>query len=94
MTTPTSTALAIPKAFLWRRLHSIAGLWLVIFIISHLFTNSQAALLIGDDGQGFINAVNAIHNLPYLPLIEIAVGGRASPHPSFLGTEVYPHCRI
>ena len=39
----------------------------------HLFTNSQAALFIGDDGQGFIRAVNSIHELPFLPLIEIAI---------------------
>lgn len=63
----------IPKAFFWRRLHSLAGLWLVFFIIEHLLVNSQAALLVGNDGQGFINSANAIHDLPYLPIIEIAV---------------------
>jgi len=63
----------IPQAFLWRRLHSLAGFWLVIYLIMHLLTNSQAALFLGDDGIGFIRSVNAIHELPYLPLIEIAV---------------------
>ncbi len=63
----------IPQAFVWRRLHSITGVWLVVFLITHLFTNSQAALFIGDDGHGFIRAVNSIHDMPYLPLIEIAV---------------------
>lgn len=67
--TTTSTP-TIPKAFAWRRLHSLMGLWLVIFIIGHLFTNSQAALFWGDDGRNFINSVNSIHDLPYLYVIE------------------------
>lgn len=67
----TTTAQKIPRAFLLRRLHSLSGLWLVVYLIMHLLTNSQAALLIGDDGIGFIHSVNSIHELPYLPLIEI-----------------------
>lgn len=63
----------IPNAFIWRRAHSLTGLWLVLFLMEHLFTNSQAALLIGDDGNGFVNAVNVIKNLPYLPFIEICL---------------------
>lgn len=59
-----------PVAFFWRRLHSFSGLVLVLFIIGHLLTNSQAALLIGEDGAGFIKDVNWIHDLPYLPVIE------------------------
>jgi len=66
----------MPRAFFWRRLHSLLGLWLVIFLIEHLLTNSQAALFIGDDGQGFIHAVNFLHSLPYLPVIEtVLLGG-------------------
>ncbi len=63
----------VPKAFFWRRLHSLTGLWLVIFLMEHLLTNSQAALWIGDDGHGFVRFVNLIHNLPYLPVIEIGL---------------------
>jgi len=63
----------LPRAFIGRRLHSLTGIWLVLFIIQHLFTNSQAALWIGDDGASFIKSVNDIHDLPFLPLIEIAV---------------------
>jgi succinate dehydrogenase / fumarate reductase, cytochrome b subunit len=63
----------IPQAFVRRRLHSLTGLWLTAYLTMHLFTNSQAALLIGDDGKGFIAAVNSIHQLPFLPLIEIAI---------------------
>lgn len=63
----------IPKAFIWRRAHSLTGLWFALFLIEHLFVNSQAALLIGDDGNGFVKAVNAIRSLPYLPVIEITL---------------------
>lgn len=71
MTTNTSSSL--PRTFVWRRWHSLTGLWLVIFLIVHLLANSQAALLIGDDGAGFIKAANDIRNLPYLPAIEIGL---------------------
>lgn len=56
-----------------RRLHSLTGAWLVGFVIFHLLTNSQAALLFGSDGSGFIHSVNAIHDTPYLPIVEIAI---------------------
>lgn len=71
----TAAAAAIPKAFIWRRLHSLMGLWLVLFLIEHLLTNSQAALWLGDNGRGFVNMVNAIHNLPYLEVIELTLLG-------------------
>ena len=51
------------------------GLWLVLFLIEHLLTNSQAALWLGDNGQGFVDMVNAIHNLPYLEVIELTLLG-------------------
>jgi succinate dehydrogenase / fumarate reductase, cytochrome b subunit len=65
----------LPRAFIWRRLHSLTGLWFVLFLMEHLLTNSQAALLLGDSGKGFIRMVNAIHNLPYLTVIEVALLG-------------------
>lgn len=65
----------VPKAFIWRRLHSLMGLWFVLFLIEHLLTNSQAALWLGDNGKGFVNMVNALHNLPYLQVIEIVLLG-------------------
>ena len=65
----------IPKAFIWRRVHSLMGLWLVVFLIEHLLTNSQAALWLGDNGRGFVNMVNALHNLPYLEVIEVGLLG-------------------
>jgi succinate dehydrogenase / fumarate reductase cytochrome b subunit len=51
------------------------GLALVLFLVEHLLVNSQAALLLGEDGRGFVEMVNAIHNLPYLQALEIALLG-------------------
>ena len=65
--------LGIPKEFIWRRLHSLMGLWLVLFLLEHLLTNSQAALWLGGDGYGFINMVNALHNFPYLQALELSL---------------------
>lgn len=64
-----------PSEFVWRRLHSLSGVFLVLFLIFHLLTNSQAALWLGEDGKGFIHDVLLIHNLPYLVLIEILLLG-------------------
>lgn len=66
---------SVPKAFFWRRIHSLTGIWLVIFLLEHLLTNSQAALWIGHDGNGFVRMVTLIHNLPYLQVIEIMLLG-------------------
>jgi succinate dehydrogenase / fumarate reductase cytochrome b subunit len=69
------SATALPQAFIWRRLHSLMGLWLVLFLMEHLLTNSQAALLLGENGKGFVHMVNALHNLPYLKVIEVVLLG-------------------
>lgn len=63
----------IPQAFIWKKLQSLAGIWFTLFLIQHLFLNSQAALFFGDDGAGFIHGVNSIHELPYLVVIEVAI---------------------
>ncbi len=65
----------IPFEFILRRSQSLSGLFLVIFLFEHLLTNSQAALFIGDDGLGFIQMVNSIKSLPYLPLLEMFLIG-------------------
>lgn len=65
----------LPNSFLWRRLHSLSGVFLVLFLIFHLITNSQAALWLGDDGGGFVHEVNLIHSLPYLVIVEILLLG-------------------
>jgi len=61
----------LPRPFVLRRLHSILGLWLVIYLCEHLLVNSLAALTPIDDGSGFIGMVNRIHRLPYLRVIEL-----------------------
>lgn len=72
---PAYQAPLIPHAFIRKRLHTLTGLWLVLFLIEHLFTNSQAALIIGDDKSGFVKAVNFLRELPYLYVIEIFLLG-------------------
>lgn len=59
--------MGLPRAFLWRRFHSLMGVWLVLFLVQHLFVNSQAAL----DQESFIRSANALESLPYLPLVEL-----------------------
>lgn len=59
------------REFMARRLQSLAGFAFLLFLCEHLFTNSQATLFLGDDGKGFIDAVNWLHNLPYLQVLEL-----------------------
>lgn len=61
----------LPKAFVWKRAHSLTGLWLVGFLCLHFLINSQAALMVGEDGYGFIKGANEIRTLPYLYALEI-----------------------
>lgn len=72
MSTASTT---VPGSFIWRRLHSLTGLWFTLFLIEHLLTNSQAALWLGDNGREFVKIVNGLHNLPYLEVIEIVLLG-------------------
>lgn len=58
-----------------RLLHTLTGLFLVLFLIFHLLTNSQAALFFDSDGEGFVSEVNSIHSLPYLVVIELLLLG-------------------
>lgn len=72
MTTRTEV---MSGAFAWRRIHSLMGLWLIIYLLEHLIVNSQATLWLGDDGIGFVRLVNALESLPYLQVIEIVFIG-------------------
>jgi succinate dehydrogenase / fumarate reductase, cytochrome b subunit len=71
----------IPRAFILRRVHSLLGLWLVVYLFEHLLVNSQVALFSDDQGSGFVAMVNRIHALPYLHVIEIL----------FLGVPFFMH---
>lgn len=63
------------SGFIWRRVHSLMGLWLVIYLFEHLLINSQAALWLGEEGRGFIRMVDSLEELPYLRVIEILLIG-------------------
>lgn len=69
--TAASASAVVSRTFFWRRIHSLMGLWLILYLFEHLLVNSQAALWIGDDGHGFVRLVNSLENLPYLQAIEI-----------------------
>lgn len=71
----SSTETVSKNNFAWRRIHSLMGLWLVIYLIEHLIVNSQATLWLGDDGIGFVRLVNLLEALPYLQVIEITFIG-------------------
>ena len=64
--------IVIPKAFALRRLHSLTGLGITLYLIEHLFVNSQAPF---SNGSDFINSVNGIQALPYLRIIEVSLIG-------------------
>lgn len=66
---------AISNTFLWRRVHSLMGFWLIVYLFEHLTVNSQAALWIGDDGHVFVKFVNFLESLPYLQVVEIVLIG-------------------
>lgn len=65
----------VPTAFIWRRVHSLLGLWLVLFLAEHLLVNSQAALWIGDEGHNFVRFVNFLESLPFLYVLEVILIG-------------------
>ena len=71
----TAEAELISGVWIWRRVHSLMGLWLIIYLVEHLIVNSQATLWLGDDGIGFVRLVNALEGLPYLQVIEIVFIG-------------------
>ncbi len=66
---------SVPRAFVWRRLHSLTGLWFLLFLMEHLFTNSQAAIFFGTNAAWFVNSVEFLHSLPYLPIVELVLLG-------------------
>lgn len=68
---PSDEEFKLPRPFILRRLHSLLGLWLVIYLFEHLLVNSQMALYFENHGTAFIAMVNRIHDLPYLKAIEI-----------------------
>lgn len=71
-----SVKMAVASApFLWRRIHSLMGFWLIIYLFEHLIVNSQAALWIGDDGHLFVKMVDFLESLPFRQVIETVLIG-------------------
>lgn len=66
---------AIPKPFILRKVHSLLGLWLSVFLFEHLLINAQAGLFFDDQGSMFIKMVNKLHSFRFLPVLEIAFLG-------------------
>jgi succinate dehydrogenase / fumarate reductase cytochrome b subunit len=65
----------ISSKFIWRRIHSLMGLFIVFYLIIHLVVNSQAAVWLGENGEGFVRLVNLLESLPFLHVIEITLIG-------------------
>ncbi|MFZ0565693.1 MAG: hypothetical protein WAM28_05870 [Chlamydiales bacterium] len=72
---PNEEKLKLPRPFILRRLHSLLGIWLAIYLFEHLLVNSQAAFFYKDDGQSFVSMVNKIHDLAFLRVIEVVFLG-------------------
>ncbi|NGX52074.1 MAG: Succinate dehydrogenase cytochrome b558 subunit [Candidatus Anoxychlamydiales bacterium] len=64
----------ISISFFLRRLQSLTGFFLVLFLIEHLFTNSTVALFL-DEGSFFVKSVSLFQSIPYLPVVEIVLIG-------------------
>ena len=62
----------IPISFVFRRLQSLTGFFLTLFLFEHLMTNSTASLFL-DKGHFFIKAVSAFQAIPYLKFVEITL---------------------
>jgi succinate dehydrogenase / fumarate reductase cytochrome b subunit len=65
----------IPKEFIFRRLHSLMGFWFLLFLMEHLFTNSQAGIYFINHENWFVKSVDFLQNLPYLHFIEVGLLG-------------------
>ena len=68
-------SIKVPNEFLFRRLHSLMGFWFLLFLMEHLFTNSQMALFFTNGELWFVRSVDFLRNLPYIHLIEIFLLG-------------------
>lgn len=61
--------------FIFRRLHSLTGLGLTLFLVGHLYVNSKAALPLQEGSSPYIHAVNELQDITYLPVIELLLLG-------------------
>ena len=75
---------AIPISFIFRRVQSLTGFFLVLFLLEHLFTNSTAALFL-DEGSFFVKSVTLFQSIPYLHVVEVVLIGIPIALHAFLG---------
>jgi succinate dehydrogenase / fumarate reductase cytochrome b subunit len=68
-------SIKVPREFVFRRIHSLMGFWFLIFLMEHLFTNSQVAIFFTNGDLWFVRSVDFLRNLPYLNVIEIVLLG-------------------
>lgn len=61
--------------FIFRRLHSLLGLGLVLFLVEHLYINSRAALPVREGSSPYIEAVNQLQSMPLLIALEVLLIG-------------------
>ncbi|MFA6118302.1 MAG: hypothetical protein WCT85_05335 [Parachlamydiales bacterium] len=64
----------LPVSFAFRRVHSLIGFFLTLFLFEHFMTNSLAAYFF-NKGNFFIKMVNLLQSTPYLHFIEISLIG-------------------
>ena len=60
------------KDFIFRRLHSLTGIWFSFFLLEHLFINSLAPVWFGKDNL-FVKFANMLQSLPFLRVVEVVL---------------------
>lgn len=57
--------------FFFKRIHSLTGLGLALFLLIHLWTNAQVAWAVWGENTWFVKSVNTINTLPFLQALEL-----------------------
>jgi succinate dehydrogenase / fumarate reductase, cytochrome b subunit len=72
---PKETDPKLPMPFILRRLHSLMGAWLILYLFEHLYVNAQAGFIFKDKGANFVRLANNLENIPFLAAVEIVFIG-------------------
>ncbi len=64
----------MPRSFFFRRIHSLTGLLLVLFLFEHFITNTSASFWL-NEGNGFVKTVNLFQSIPHLQIVEVVLIG-------------------
>ncbi|NGX56778.1 MAG: Succinate dehydrogenase cytochrome b558 subunit [Candidatus Anoxychlamydiales bacterium] len=75
----------LPANFIIKRIQSLTGLFLTLFLFEHLLTNSMASAWIENDGNYFVKVVNNLQSIPFLHLVEVVLIGVPILFHAFLG---------